>query len=79
MILGSFGLIRMYRAYLILAGQTVHQIYRCPLLITEAGRGVAAVVGMKTTRSFQEQVLRKRPYILADWCEGVLRPRASAT
>ena len=34
---------------------------------------LAAVVGMKTTRSFQEQVLRKRPYFLADWCEGVLR------
>ena len=27
---------------------------------------------MKTTRYFEEQVLRKRPYILREWCESVL-------
>lgn len=27
---------------------------------------------MKTTRYFEEQVLRKRPYILRDWCQNVL-------
>lgn len=28
---------------------------------------------MKTTRYFEEQVLRKRPYIKREWCEGALR------
>jgi len=27
---------------------------------------------MKTTRYFEEQVLRKRPYIQREWCELVL-------
>jgi hypothetical protein len=27
---------------------------------------------MKTTRYFEEQVLRKRPYILRRWCEAAL-------
>ena len=27
---------------------------------------------MKTTRYFEEQVLRKRPYIQRDWCRTVL-------
>ncbi|MSP00781.1 MAG: hypothetical protein EXR07_07005 [Acetobacteraceae bacterium] len=27
---------------------------------------------MKTTRYFQEQVLRKRPYLVPEWCAGVL-------
>ncbi len=27
---------------------------------------------MKTTRYFDEQVLRKRPYIRLEWCEQVL-------
>jgi hypothetical protein len=27
---------------------------------------------MKTTRYFREQVLRKRPYIRAEWCERIL-------
>ena len=27
---------------------------------------------MKTTRYFEEQVLRKRPYILREWCEAAL-------
>jgi hypothetical protein len=27
---------------------------------------------MKTTRYFDEQVLRKRPYIDREWCEAVL-------
>ena len=30
---------------------------------------------MKTTRYFEEQVLRKRPYIQREWCEqALLRP-----
>lgn len=28
---------------------------------------------MKTTRYFEEQVLRKRPYLKVEWCEDVLR------
>lgn len=28
--------------------------------------------GLKTTRYFEEQVLRKRPYIRRDWCREVL-------
>ena len=28
---------------------------------------------MKTTLYFEEQVLRKRPYILREWCERVIR------
>lgn len=32
---------------------------------------------MKTTRYFEEQVLRKRPYLQREWCERVLvRPIA---
>ncbi len=27
---------------------------------------------MKTTRYFEEQVLRKRPYLRREWCERVL-------
>ena len=27
---------------------------------------------MKTTRYFEEQVLRKRPYLQRSWCEAVL-------
>jgi hypothetical protein len=27
---------------------------------------------LKTTRYFEEQVLRKRPYILREWCESAL-------
>ena len=27
---------------------------------------------MKTTRYFEEQVLRKRPYIRREWCEQIL-------
>ncbi len=27
---------------------------------------------MKTTRYFEEQVLRKRPYLRREWCEQVL-------
>lgn len=27
---------------------------------------------MKTTRYFEEQVLRKRPYIDRDWCEATI-------
>jgi len=35
---------------------------------------------MKTTRYFEEQVLRKRPYILREWCELALAdPVASVT
>jgi hypothetical protein len=35
--------------------------------MTERGRG-----GLKTTRYFEEQVLRKHPYIRRAWCEQVL-------
>lgn len=28
---------------------------------------------MKTTRYFEEQILRKRPYIKREWCEQALR------
>ena len=28
---------------------------------------------MKTTRYFREQVLRKRPYLKAEWCERIVR------
>jgi len=28
---------------------------------------------MKTTRYFEEQVLRKRPYIRREWCENALQ------
>jgi len=28
---------------------------------------------MKTTRYFEEQILRKRPYIQREWCERALR------
>ena len=31
---------------------------------------------MKTTRYFEEQVLRKRPYIQREWCEQALRQPA---
>jgi len=31
---------------------------------------------MKTTRDFQEQVLRKRPYIQPEWCMQALREPA---
>jgi hypothetical protein len=30
------------------------------------------VVRVKTTRYFEEQVLRKRPYIEREWCQDVL-------
>jgi hypothetical protein len=28
---------------------------------------------MKTTRYFREQVLRKRPYLMLEWCERIVR------
>jgi hypothetical protein len=31
---------------------------------------------MKTTRYFEEQVLRKRPYIQREWCERALKEPA---
>lgn len=31
---------------------------------------------MKTTRYFEEQVLRKRPYLRRQWCEDTLRQPA---
>ena len=31
---------------------------------------------MKTTRYFEEQVLRKRPYIRREWCEMALKDYA---
>lgn len=32
---------------------------------------------MKTTRYFEEQVLRKRPYIRREWCEQAVRAPVS--
>jgi hypothetical protein len=32
-------------------------------------------LGLKTTRYFEEQVLRKRPYIKREWCRDVLAAR----
>ncbi len=34
--------------------------------------GIIAIL-VKTTRYFEEQVLRKRPYILREWCERIVR------
>jgi hypothetical protein len=34
--------------------------------------------GVKTTRCFEEQVLRKRPYIRLDWCRDVLAAQSGA-
>jgi len=31
---------------------------------------------MKTTRYFEEQVLRKRPYVQREWCERAIREAA---
>jgi len=31
---------------------------------------------MKTTRYFEEQILRKRPYIKREWCEHALQQPA---
>jgi hypothetical protein len=37
-------------------------------------------VGVKTTRYFEEQVLRKRPYIQPHWCQEIVKaPVARAT
>jgi hypothetical protein len=33
---------------------------------------LAGGIGVKTTRYFDEQVLRKRPYIQRQWCQDVL-------
>jgi hypothetical protein len=33
---------------------------------------------LKTTRYFDEQVLRKRPYIQREWCLDVLTARSGA-
>jgi hypothetical protein len=35
-------------------------------------RGIIAGA-VKTTRYFEEQVLRKRPYIQREWCERIIR------
>ncbi len=32
---------------------------------------------MKTTRYFEEQILRKRPYIMREWCLRVVRAPVS--
>ena len=36
-------------------------------------RSVPYGLNVRTTRYFEEQVLRKRPYIRRDWCEQALR------
>jgi hypothetical protein len=35
-------------------------------------RAVGATSRVKTTRYFRQQVLRKRPYLMAEWCDAVL-------
>src|SRR5438045_1704785 len=37
-----------------------------------APHGQEETACLKTTRYFEEQVLRKRPYILREWCQNVL-------
>ena len=38
-----------------------------------AGKHLGIItVTMKTTRYFEEQVLRKRPYLRREWCERIL-------
>src|SRR5438128_1463519 len=39
---------------------------------SDAAPPARALARMKTTRYFEEQVLRKRPYIRRDWCERVM-------
>ena len=41
------------------------------LLFSPAHSGIIIAV-MKTTRYFEEQVLRKRPYIQRAWCERIV-------
>lgn len=36
-------------------------------------------MALKTTRYFEEQVLRKRPYIKREWCEQAVRNPARRT
>ena len=49
--------------------------FPCPpapgVVSSDRGRGLRGIV--KTTRYFEEQVLRKRPYIRREWCERALR------
>lgn len=47
-----------------------------PLLLWAGWRARLCLAGeMKTTRYFEQQVLRKRPYIKREWCEqALLRP-----
>lgn len=33
---------------------------------------------MKTTRYFEQEVLRKRPYIRREWCEKAIRDRGKS-
>ena len=40
--------------------------------VSEVTRAIS-VTAIKTTRYFEEQVLRKRPYIQRDWCAQVAR------
>ncbi len=42
-------------------------------LLTIALGGVIIRPSVKTTRYFEEQVLRKRPYIRPEWCERIVR------
>ena len=41
--------------------------------IRESSGTHARIVRLKTTRYFEEQVLRKRPYIRLTWCEETIR------
>ena len=51
--------------------------HRFPVQLVHVCRGgfgrVDSVSDMKTTRYFEEQVLRKRPYIKREWCEKAIR------
>jgi hypothetical protein len=42
-------------------------------LINAVELAIIGWVEMKTTRYFEEQVLRKRPYINREWCERALQ------
>jgi len=40
--------------------------------LTIAHRFVTMSLAVKTTRYFEEQILRKRPYLRREWCEQIV-------
>jgi len=44
----------------------------CPRLCFSRGLPGIIAAAVKTTRYFEEQVLRKRPYIRREWCERIV-------